>query len=149
MIARRAAPSPAHLETLARLHEEAFAPERGWSAGEIAALAEGGLLLSAEDGSAFALLSRAADEAELLTIAVAAGARRRGLGARLLAAAEAAARAEGARLLHLEVAEDNEAARRLYAAAGWEEAGRRPRYYLRPGGARVDAVLMRKAAPAP
>jgi ribosomal-protein-alanine N-acetyltransferase len=55
---------------------------------------------------------------------------------------EAAAAAGAARML-LEVAEDNAAARALYAAAGFAPAGRRPRYY--PDGR--DALLLAAILP--
>lgn len=102
----------------------------------------------AEAPGGFALFALAADEAEVLTLAVAPGARRRGLGAALLAAAAAAAAARGARSIHLEVAEDNAAARALYARAGFAETGRRRGYYARPGG-RTDALRLRRALDIP
>jgi ribosomal-protein-alanine N-acetyltransferase len=96
------------------------------------------------------LLGRvAADEAEMLTLAVQPALRRRGMGRRLVEGFEEAARMRGGRVGFLEVADDNDAARTLYAALGWREAGRRPGYYRGepgPGGraAGTDAVLMRK-----
>ncbi len=56
----------------------------------------------------------------------------------------AAARA-GARSLFLEVADGNVAARHLYAKAGFAEAGRRAGYYVRDGGAREDALILKVA----
>ena len=50
-------------------------------------------------------------------------------------------RAAGIRRLLLEVAEDNEAARRLYQAAGLVPVGRRPGYY-RVGDAPIAALIM-------
>ena len=47
-------------------------------------------------------------------------------------------------MLWLEVAVDNAAAVALYEKAGFETTGRRPRYYARPSGERVDALLMRR-----
>lgn len=130
---------------LAALHAEAFAPERGWTAAEIASLAETGLLIEAAEG--FALFSLAADEAELLTLAIAPARRREGAARRLLAEGEARLHAAGAHKIFLEVAEDNVPARALYAAAGFTEAARRPRYYLRPDGDRVDALILNKPLP--
>lgn len=80
-----------------------------------------------------------ADEAELHEIAVDPPRRGAGAGRAMLDAFLEAARARGAAQVHLEVAHDNAAAIALYRAAGFEEVGRRRRYY--PGGA--DAVLMR------
>ncbi|HEY0838393.1 MAG TPA: alanine acetyltransferase, partial [Azospirillum sp.] len=41
-------------------------------------------------------------------------------------------------------AEDNAAARALYAAAGFATVGRRPGYYKRPDG-RVAALVLRRS----
>lgn len=54
----------------------------------------------------------------------------------------------GATRLFLEVAEDNAAARALYDRLGFEPAGRRPRYYSRPNGPAVDALLLVLILPA-
>ncbi len=126
---------------MAALHAEAFARPRPWSAGEFSAvLAAPGAFLLTEAGGF--LVGRAlAGEAELLTLAVPAAARRHGVGARLLRAFEAEARARGADEAFLEVASDNEAARALYAGAGWAEAGRRRDYY----GRGADALIFRKS----
>lgn len=68
-------------------------------------------------------------EAELLRIAVAPEARRRGLGRRLLAECMEQLAAEGCPTLHLEVRCSNAPARALYEALGWRSCGLRPRYY--------------------
>jgi len=86
-----------------------------------------------------------ADEAELLTLAVAPELWRGGIGAGLLAACEAGARAEGAARVFLEVAAGNIAARSLYDRAGFRQCGLRPGYYQRLDGSRDDAVVMEKA----
>lgn len=143
-------------ETLAAIHAAAFAGAgRAWSGPEIQALlAESatGVRLAhrgAAPGDAlapagFALYRTAADEAELLTIAVLPGDRRAGLGAGLLSACEAGARAAGAARIFLEVAAGNAAARALYARAGYRECGRRRGYYLHADGARDDALVLSK-----
>jgi ribosomal-protein-alanine N-acetyltransferase len=99
------------------------------------------------------LVRLAADEAEILTLAVAPEARRRGRARALLKAAQAHAAAGGARRLVLEVAEDNAPARALYAAAGFGPVGRRRGYYDRAAGAAADALVLAKdlapAAPPP
>ncbi len=77
-------------------------------------------------------------ELEVLALAVAARARRQGIGSALLDRALELARAGGAEALILELREHNEAARALYSKAGLVVVGRRPRYY--PGG--EDALLM-------
>jgi ribosomal-protein-alanine N-acetyltransferase len=134
----------------ARLHSLGFAPfgERVWSRQEIAELLASpgvrGCLLEGESGtSGFVLWRVAADEAELLTIAVHPDERRRGGGRVLLEAAIDGARGAGAVAMLLEVGEDNPAARRLYDARGFSTVGRRPAYYHRGVNPKADAVIMR------
>jgi ribosomal-protein-alanine N-acetyltransferase len=137
------------LDRAARLHHDAFAPmgERPWTRQDMAELlampAGGGLLLRVDGADAGVVLWRTmADEAELLTLAVAAAHRRRGIGAALLGEVIGRSRRAGARLLFLEVGVDNAAARSLYAQAGFIEVGRRVAYYRRPTGF-ADAMVMR------
>ncbi|WP_291299315.1 GNAT family N-acetyltransferase [Elioraea sp.] len=104
--------------------------------GRIALVASG-----AEGPLGFVLLGRAVDEAEIITLAVLAGARRRGIGRALVAEAASHAAAAGATRLFLEVAEDNAAALALYDAAGFVPVGRRRGYYGRETGA-VDARVL-------
>lgn len=85
----------------------------------------------------------AADEAEILTVAVHPTHRRRGHALALLRAAVAAWQGAGVRQGWLEVRIDNVGALALYRRAGWLDAGRRRRYY--PDG--TDAALMRWEAP--
>jgi ribosomal-protein-alanine N-acetyltransferase len=78
-------------------------------------------------------------EAELETIAVAAEGQRRGLGSLLLESVAKELRSEKVSRLILEVRASNHAALRFYRTQGFEETGRRPRYYADP---EEDAVLM-------
>ena len=123
-------------DALAALHAEAFSAP--WDARAFAdLLAQPGVLLRIEaDG--FILIRVVLDEAEILTLAVRPGARRQGLGRRLVERACVAAKDAGAAILFLEVAEDNAAARVLYARAGFVEIGRRKAYYASPDGRRID-----------
>ncbi|HUF57808.1 MAG TPA: GNAT family N-acetyltransferase [Thermohalobaculum sp.] len=115
---------------------------RGWSEAELAALAsQPGVAVAAEDDG-FGVVRTAAGEAEILTLAVVPAARGRGLGRALLDALTAAAAADGAARLVLEVAESNAAARRLYAAAGFAVIGRRRGYVHRADGTREDALVL-------
>lgn len=76
------------------------------------------------------ILSRvAADEAEVLTIVVAPGARKRGIGSSLVASHLARLRNVRVKTLFLEVGENNAAARKLYGNLGFVEVGRRNNYY--------------------
>ncbi len=127
-------------ERLAQVHAEAF--DAPWSASAFADLfGQPGVLLEAEP-EGFVLVRIAADEAEILTLAVRPTARRSGVGSRLMHAAADRAASAGAERLLLEVAEDNVAARAIYARLGFEEAGRRPRYYARADAPPVDALLL-------
>ncbi len=88
---------------------------------------------------------RAADEAELLTLAVAPACRNAGLGTALLKSAMNLLREAGAVRLFLEVEEGNEAALRLYRSLGGEPVGRRPGYYE----GRADAAIFSLALSPP
>lgn len=134
-----ALPDPA---ALARLHARCFTAPRPWDATEFAALMAmpGVFLLRPAGGADAFLMGRAlAGEAELLTLAVAPEARRAGIARRLGTAFARRAHTAGATQAFLEVAEENAAARALYAQLGWLEAGRRRGYY----GPGADAIVMR------
>jgi ribosomal-protein-alanine N-acetyltransferase len=81
----------------------------------------------------------AADEAEILTLAVAPEQRRGGVGSALLSAAMDRAAERGAVRMFLEVAVTNDAARALYSAHGFTEAGLRRQYYTDG----TDALILR------
>lgn len=81
------------------------------------------------------------DVAELQRIAVAAGHRRTGVATELLARVEEEARARKVDRLILEVREDNHGACAFYAARGFTELDRRPRYYA---DGTTAVVLLRK-----
>jgi len=138
---------------LAAIHAEAFDGPHGapWSAAAFADLLAQPGVFAADSPDGFILMRVVADEAEILTLAVRPGARRKGQGARLVGEGVLAAAARGANRVFLEVAEDNAPARALYQRAGFVEAGRRPGYYAGAGGARRDALLLalNLAAPLP
>ncbi|HEY4342729.1 MAG TPA: GNAT family N-acetyltransferase [Parvibaculum sp.] len=90
----------------------------------------------------FVIARIAADEAEILTVAVDISHRGQGLGRKLMEAAAAFALASGAAALFLEVADDNVAALALYERLGFVTVGMRPDYYAR-GTARIAARTMR------
>lgn len=70
-------------------------------------------------------------------------ARRRGLGALLMAAAEDAAKAAGKTLLVLDTASAD--AERLYERSGWTRVGVIPNYALNPDGTLCDTTYFYKA----
>lgn len=80
-------------------------------------------------GNALLFFRRGSAVARLYSIVVASKARGRGLGARLLVAAEAAARRRGCREVRLEVRQDNTAAIALYEGAGYQRVAKLPDYY--------------------
>lgn len=130
---------------IAAFHAEAF--EAPWDEAAFEALiAQPGVVLI-EEIEGFILIRTVADEAEILTLAVRPSARRSGLGARLVEQGVVEAAARGATRLFLEVAEDNVAARALYARAGFTQAGLRRRYYARADGTTVDALVLSLSLP--
>lgn len=93
-----------------------------------------------EEPQGYVLMRQAADEAEILSIAVIESARRSGLAGQLLQTSIDQARLGGAARLFLEVAEDNSAARAFYEKAGFTICGRRSDYYRR-SGSNCDALI--------
>jgi len=79
------------------------------------------------------------DEAHVATLATHPDFRRQGIGKRLLAHALLRMIEDGARTSFLEVRESNIAAQEMYRKFGYEEAGRRRRYYKDND---EDAILM-------
>lgn len=131
------------IDEMAALYARAFPAGRAWSREEFAALLRGSGVFAVTSAAGFAVGRAAADEAELLTIAVDPDRLRRGAGRAMLADFEAEAVRRGATSAFLEVAADNAAALGLYQSAGWRETGRRRGYYSRTSGA-VDALIMAK-----
>lgn len=91
----------------------------------------------------FILVRRAADEAEILSIAVDPSARLRTIATALLGAAERELTARTRRLF-LEVSIDNAPALALYERAGFIPVGRRSGYYQSVGDVATDAIVMTK-----
>ena len=132
---------------LAELHAASF--HRGWGEGEFESmLAERNTLVHrlrlGRKVVSFAVSRMAADEAEILSIAVAASHRGRGLSRNLLLTHLGHLAGRGVRTVFLEVEENNQPARRLYERAGFGVAGRRERYYRQASGEQLNALLMRR-----
>lgn len=135
-------------EDCERLHGASFA--FGWSKvdfesyltdpGVIAdgALANGGKLLGG-----FITSRLTPPDSEILTFAVDPARRGGGLGRMILEKHLENLERKGARLVFLEVADDNAAALKLYGRAGFTEIGRRENYYQRPDGGRHAAINLR------
>jgi ribosomal-protein-alanine acetyltransferase len=126
------------LRVLAKLSGSGFEPEaelaRAWAKLWVARAGDDAEVL------AFALTWRAADEVELLDLAVDETWRRRGLARQLLHAILDDARRSGSRLVLLEARASNEPALALYRSAGFFVTDVRRAYYSDNG---EDAVVMR------
>lgn len=137
----------AEAAVLSALYETAFA--EAWAPDQLTQLLSGPgvfaliALDQAGEPAGYALGRVAADEAELLSIALLPDRRRRGDGRRLLDALAERCAAAGAATLFLEVATDNAAALALYRGAGFQEAGLRKGYY-KVGDTTVDAIVMKR-----
>ena len=135
---------PTDAAAMAAIHGASFAAGEAWSADAIALqLGLPGTFGFLDPAGGIILARVAGNEAEILTLAVLKAKRRRGIGSRLLREAVAAAAARGAEQIFLEVSEGNEAALRLYEAAGFRAVGRRRQYYANS----MDALVMRAPLP--
>ena len=139
-------------DIISRLHSENFA--HGWSSGEIGRLlAEnntncavvdvyGGFRTKRPVG--FNMVRTAADEAEILSIAVDRNFRRHGVGRMLVEASLRQLAFDGIERLFLEVDEANYPALALYGRLGFKQVGQRQGYYRDAQGARHTAVVMER-----
>lgn len=133
--------------TIAVIHAASF--RRGWSDGEIE-----GMLLDrnvvahratiGRNIAGFAISRVAADEAEILSVAVAPAYRSRAVARSLLRHHLGRLAALGVRTVFLEVDEGNISALRLYRRAGFIEAGRRKGYYPKATGEPATALVLRR-----
>ena len=99
-----------------------------------------GWVAEAEGGIAGFLVGRvAADEFEILNLAVKTALRRKGIATRLVSRATEDARAVGARSAFLEVRASNAGAIGFYSRMRFLQCGRRPNYYSGPV---EDAVML-------
>jgi ribosomal-protein-alanine N-acetyltransferase len=137
----------ADIEAVLGLEHDLFG-EEAWSRqmleGELAEQPRSRYYLVADDDgliTGYAGLLVAATQADVLTIAVAAGRWGRGTGSALLEALLAEAVRRGCTEVFLEVRTDNMRAQRLYRRYGFAEIGIRKGYY-QPSGA--DALVMRR-----
>jgi ribosomal-protein-alanine N-acetyltransferase len=126
--------------SLATLHKASF--NRGWGEHEFEQLLTDRAVVADRVASGrrnigFILSRRAADEAEILSVAIARTWQGRGLARKLLDLHLRRLAGFGMRAVFLEVDEDNIPARKLYARAGFREVGRRPGYYAGGKGALV------------
>jgi [ribosomal protein S18]-alanine N-acetyltransferase len=139
--------TPADLDAVLLLEIDLFGDE-AWSrqmlAGELAEQPRSRYYLVADDDgaiAAYAGLLVAGAQADVLTLAVAAGRWGRGIGSALLEALLTEAARRGCTEVFLEVRTDNIRAQRLYQRYGFRQIGIRKGYY-QPSGA--DALVMRR-----
>lgn len=132
---------------LAQLHGASF--HRGWGEGEFGQMiAESNTLVHRlrvkNRVVGFAVSRLAADEAELMSIAIDQACRGRGLSRDLLNVHLGHLAGRGIKTVFLEVEENNQPARRLYQRAGFSPVGRRERYYRDSGGQDLNALVLRR-----
>lgn len=139
------------LTELAEHERDLFGPE-AWSEptwwAELAARPRRDYLVVTDEHGAvlgYGGIDVAGDTADVMTIATTAAGRGRGLGRKLLDELVRRAEQAGAEALLLEVRDDNEPAKTLYATSAFEVIARRRRYYRGTDGAPdVDALVMRR-----
>lgn len=129
-------------------HDEARAFWHGQAAGVSSGerrlfVADGGERLVGTVVLTFAQQPNGWHRAEIGKMLVRSGARRQGLGRRLLGAAEEAARAAGRTLLLLDT-ETGSAGDRLYRGCGWTEIGTVPGHAFRPDGGLAPTTMFYK-----
>jgi ribosomal-protein-alanine N-acetyltransferase len=132
---------------IAALHGVSF--RRGWSEQEVETLlAERNVVAHRAALGArlcgFIISRIAADEAEILSVAVAPARQGHGLARRLLDLHLRQLAGLGCRAVFLEVDEHNGPAIRLYRRAGFREISRRSNYYPTAGGNPVAALVLRR-----
>lgn len=148
-------PSPCAVDQIMAVMEKAFDPAFGeaWNRNQVAdavALPNTHALVinplgtpiettSLAQPAGFVMSRHAADEEELLLIAIAPEFRRAGLGKALIQRLFDAARGRGTRTVFLEMRRGNPA-EYLYRTIGFEPIGKRPNYYRLADGTRADAI---------
>jgi ribosomal-protein-alanine N-acetyltransferase len=136
-------------EPCAAIHAAAFA--HPWSAAEFETLLSSKTTIGAaainaanDELRGFALSRFAADEAEILTIAVHGAYRNRGVGRALMIDTLSRLATAHVRSLFLEVERTNRAAIALYSRLGFREVGQRRGYYPKQDGSTATALVLRK-----
>jgi [ribosomal protein S18]-alanine N-acetyltransferase len=134
-----------HADAMAAIHRAAFPRADAWSRDVMILQLDLPATFGFVHPDGGMILARvAADESEILTVAVCPVRRRRGLASALLRAAMDRAITLGAASMFLEVAVTNHAARGLYKAHGFTEAGLRRHYYTDG----TNALILRSTLPA-
>ena len=129
------------------LHATSFPPAEAWSAWafqDTFALSTTIGAAAERDGqlAGMVVAQKVAPEADILTMCVHPDFRRHGLATGVLNGLCGLLGPYGIGRLCLDVAADNDGAIAFYNRMGFLEDGKRPNYYQRPEGKRVDAILM-------
>lgn len=132
---------------LSHLHRASF--HRGWGADEFEQIliernALAHRLRLGHTLIGFIVSRTAADEAEILSVAIASKHRGRGYSRDLLRTHLGHLAGYGFKKVFLEVEENNLPARALYERAGFRVVGRRERYYKDASGEQLNAVVMQR-----
>lgn len=132
---------------IASLHAAAF--RRGWTEEEVGQMLTDRAVVAHRISlgravAGFIMSRQAADEAEILSIAVARHAQGRGLARQLLNLHLRRLAGLGTRTVFLEVDEHNAPAIRLYDSTGFREVARRPHYYPHQDGKTAAALVLRR-----
>jgi ribosomal-protein-alanine N-acetyltransferase len=140
---------PEHADAMANLHRRVFRSGEAWSADAFRQT----LLLPSSQAiglwhetklAAFLIAQYVEPDAEILTIATAPQVQRRGFAQDLVSELERELLTRGLKKWLLDVAADNQPAIKFYEKIGFQRDGRRPGYYNRLEGQRIDAILMTK-----
>lgn len=136
-------------DAMAAVHAAAFPVGEAWSASAFqdvlsqpAALARG--VQDEEELAAFVLVQSVDGDAEILTLATAPQAQRRGFARALIERFEQELQSSGLKKWMLDVRSDNFGALAFYKRLGFQTDGTRRNYYRRLEGGRIDAILMSK-----
>ena len=142
--------TPDDIDSVMRVMDSAFGAAFGeaWTRSQLSGILpmSGVFLQLARDSRSgttlgFSLFRTAADESELLLIAVPPDHHRCGIGRRLLDDFVDRARDDAVARVHLEVRDGNPAVA-MYDAAGFSPVGRRRNYYFAADGKRFDAITL-------
>jgi [ribosomal protein S18]-alanine N-acetyltransferase len=139
--------TPEYAGDISALHGSLF--EKAWDADGVRRLLEhpasAALVATTERPwrvAGFIMAQLTADEAEILSLGVAAASQRSGVGTLLVQGLIDTAHGRDVKRIFLDVAASNAAAIGLYLGLGFTQMGRRKEYYSHAGGQREDALLM-------
>ena len=134
-----------HVASVAAIEKECFGRE-AWSersvAGELTnKLALWLVALDGDTVAGYVGSQTVCGETDMMNVAVTASYRRQGIAEKLVNALVEELKAMESHCLTLEVRASNASAQALYEKLGFQQVGRRPKYYQNP---REDALILRK-----